>query len=158
LKILFHNLYQIVVQPDIDVSQAYTDGQWNIQFRRQLHEVLIEEWDQLQDMLSEVTLGDGRDIVYWALEQSKKYSTGSLYMFITSGGVRDQQIMNVWKCNIPLKVKIFIWMASHNRIQSGVQLRRNNGRVLKNVLLVMFWKQQIIYSFSAQLLCTSGPF
>ena len=26
LKVLFHNLYQIVVQPDIDVSQAYTDG------------------------------------------------------------------------------------------------------------------------------------
>ena len=82
-----------------NVSQAYTDGQWNIQFRIQLHEVLIEEWDQLQDMLSEVTLEDRRDIVYWALEQSKKYSTGSLYRFITFGGVRDQQMMNVWKCN-----------------------------------------------------------
>ena len=90
LKVLFHNLYQIVVQPDIDISQAYTDGQWNIQFRRQLHEVLIEEWDRLQDMLSEVTLEDRRDIVYWALEQSKKYSTCLLYRFITSGGVRDQ--------------------------------------------------------------------
>ena len=71
-------------------------------------------------MLSEVTLEDRRDIVYWALEQSKKYSTCLLYRFITSGGVRDQQMMNVWKCNIPLKVKIFIWMASHVRIQSGV--------------------------------------
>jgi hypothetical protein len=32
--------------------------------------------------------------------------------------------MNVWKCNIPLKVKIFIWMASHDRIQLGVQLKK----------------------------------
>ena len=82
--------------------------------------MLIEEWDQLQDMLSEVTLEDGRDIVYCALEQSKKYSTGSLLLV----GVRDRQMMNVWKCNIPLKVKIFIWMASHDRIQLGVQLKK----------------------------------
>ena len=88
------------------------------------------------------TLEDGRDIVYWALEQSKKYSTGSLLLV----GVRDRQMTNVWKCNIPLKVKIFIWMACHDRIQSGSNLRRNIGRVLKNVLLVMFWNQQIIYS------------
>jgi hypothetical protein len=34
------------------------------------------------------------------------------------------QMMNVWQCNIPLKVKIFIWMAVHDRIQSGVQLKK----------------------------------
>ena len=33
-------------------------------------------------------------------------------------------MMNVWKCNISLKVKIFIWMASHDRIQLGVQLKK----------------------------------
>jgi hypothetical protein len=33
-------------------------------------------------------------------------------------------MMNVWKCNIPLKVKIFIWMAAHDIIQSGVQLKK----------------------------------
>ena len=75
-------------------------------------------------VLNDVTLEDGRDKVYWALEQSRKYSTGSLYRYITSGGVRDQQMMHVWKCNIPLKVKIFIWMAAHDRIQSGVQLKK----------------------------------
>jgi len=33
-------------------------------------------------------------------------------------------MMNIWKCNILLKVKIFMWMAAHNRIQSGVQLKK----------------------------------
>ena len=48
----------------------------------------------------------------------------SMYKFITFGGIRDQQMMNVWKCSIPLKVKIFIWMAAHDIIQSGVQLKK----------------------------------
>jgi len=28
-------------------------------------------------------------------------------------------MMLIWKCNIPLKVKIFLWMAIHDRIQWG---------------------------------------
>ena len=34
------------------------------------------------------------------------------------------QMMLIWKCNIPLKVKIFLWMAIHDRIQCGVQLKK----------------------------------
>jgi hypothetical protein len=85
---------------------------------------LSEEWAQLQELLSEVNLEEGRDRVGWAFVQSKKFTTSSLHKLITSGGIRDQQIMNIWKCNIPLKVKIFIWMAAHDRIQSGVQLKK----------------------------------
>ena len=33
-------------------------------------------------------------------------------------------MMAVWGCDIPLKVKIFIWMLAHDRIQSAVQLRK----------------------------------
>jgi hypothetical protein len=43
---------------------------------------------------------------------------------MASGGVRDIQMMTIWKCNIHLKVKIFIWMAIHDIIQSRVQLKR----------------------------------
>jgi hypothetical protein len=32
--------------------------------------------------------------------------------------------MLIWKSPIPLKVKIFIWMAFHDRIQCGVQLKK----------------------------------
>jgi hypothetical protein len=43
---------------------------------------------------------------------------------MTTGGIRDLQMMAIWKCNIPLKVKIFMWMAMHDRIQSKVQLKK----------------------------------
>jgi hypothetical protein len=58
------------------------------------------------------------------LEQSRKYTYKSLYKLMTSGGVRDIQMMTIWKCNIHLKVKIFIWMAIYDIIQSRVQLKR----------------------------------
>jgi hypothetical protein len=32
-------------------------------------------------------------------------------------------MMMIWKCSIPLKVKIFMWMAAHDRIQCAVQLK-----------------------------------
>ena len=32
-----------------------------------------------------------------------------------NGGVIDARMMMVWKCPIPLKVKIFVWMAVHDR-------------------------------------------
>jgi len=58
------------------------------------------------------------------LEKSEKYSTKSLYKLMTFGGVRDVQMMRIWNCNIPLKVKKFLWMAAQDRIQSSVQLKK----------------------------------
>jgi len=43
---------------------------------------------------------------------------------MTSGGMIDRHMLLIWKSNIPLKVKIFMWMASHDRIQCAVQLKK----------------------------------
>lgn len=51
LKIQFHSLYQISANPDIEVAKVYEGGQWDIQFRRQLNELQIEEWCRLQALL-----------------------------------------------------------------------------------------------------------
>lgn len=89
LVIQFHKLFQITSRPDIEVAQAYKNDHWEIQFRRQLNEELSAEWVQLQELLSEVTLSEGRDKVTWALDKSKKYSTKSLYKLLTTGGGGD---------------------------------------------------------------------
>jgi len=36
----------------------------------------------------------------------------------------DARAMLIWKSPIPLKVKNFMWMANHDRIQCGVQLKK----------------------------------
>ena len=68
---------------------------------------LREEWGQLVELLSEVTLIEGPDEIRWALEKSRIYSTRSLYKELTTGGVINTRMLLIWKCNIPLKVKIF---------------------------------------------------
>lgn len=120
LRICFQNLFQVAANPEISVADACSEGQWVIEFRRQIVGRLGEEWQQLQLILGDITLTEGRDRVYWGLEQSGKYTSRSLYKLMTTGGVRDMQMMMIWKCNIPFKVKIFMWMAIHDRIQSKV--------------------------------------
>jgi hypothetical protein len=124
LKIKFPNLFKITLDPDLEVSKACVDGEWSIQFRRQFNECLADDWNNLLEVLSDVALSTGRDQVFWLLDRSKKYSARSLYRIMTSGGVIDRQMMQIWKCNVPLKVKIFMWMTAHDRIQCAVQLKK----------------------------------
>lgn len=78
------------------------------------------------ELLSEVSLGTERDEIYWGSESSGRYASRSLYRMVTFKGVREQQVEEIWKMRIPLKVQIFIWMAVHDQIQCGVQLRKQN--------------------------------
>lgn len=65
LKISFHRWFQIYTHPYIEVAQAnVNNGQWVISFRRQLNEAPREEWDELQELLSDVILSEGKDAVY----------------------------------------------------------------------------------------------
>jgi hypothetical protein len=108
------------------VAKACVNGQCQLEFRRQLNGILSEEWASLLDFLNDIQLSEGRDEVFWCLERTKKYTSRSLYRLMTFGGVMDRRMMTVWHCNI-LKVKIFIWMAVHDRIQCGVQLKKWTG-------------------------------
>ena len=47
-----------------------------------------------------------------------------MYRFITFGGVIDRQAKKVWKNKMPLKLRVFVWQALHNRLQTGVVLKK----------------------------------
>ena len=76
------------------------------------------------DALEAVQLNEGRDETLWLLESKKRYTTKSLYRMMTFGGVRDPMMIEIWKCKVPLKIQIFLWMVFHDRIQSAFQLRK----------------------------------
>jgi hypothetical protein len=61
----------------------------------------------LQGALQSVVLDEvGDDEINWALEKSRAFSTESLYNCLTHGGVKDKLNELLWKCKIPLKVKV----------------------------------------------------
>jgi len=57
------------------VKDALVDGQWSIEFRRQLNESLFDEWNGLLELMGSVVLTKGKDLVTWNLDKSSKYST-----------------------------------------------------------------------------------
>jgi len=101
-------------------------GHIQVEFHRSLNQQEFREWERLVELLTSVSLGEGRDIMCWALEKSGKYSTRSFYKAITFGGVENKFLMGIWKTRIPLKIQIFLWMVYHDRIQAVVQLKKRN--------------------------------
>jgi len=58
------------------------------------------------------------------LDKSKSFTTKPLYRFISDGGVIDRQAKTIQKCNLlKMKIKVFIWLTCHNKLQSAITLR-----------------------------------
>jgi hypothetical protein len=55
-------------------------------------------------------------VVSWGLTASKVFTTGSLYRFMTTGGMDSKMTSRIWKCKIPLKIRVFLWQAFQNRV------------------------------------------
>jgi hypothetical protein len=81
------------------------------------------EWMEPRELLSEVALSDTDDIVTWGLTASKMFTTSSLYKLRMTGGVAKKLNRQIWKCKVPLKVRIFLWQDLQDRLQTGQQLR-----------------------------------
>ena len=71
---------------------------------RCIGEAEMGEWRYLMASLEGVMLTDESDKVYYKLEQSGKFSTRSLYGFITFAGVIDVRMVEIWNAKVPLKV------------------------------------------------------
>jgi hypothetical protein len=59
-------------------------------------------------VLSNVVITGEDDVVSWALTPSKTFTTSSLYKFLTYGGVTSKITKKIWKCKVPLKIKVFM--------------------------------------------------
>ena len=124
LKLQFQKLFSYCADKDMSVREAQPGGVWALHFRRSLSEEEMEDWSRLSDLLLSVQLGEGADVMRWEFENKTQYSTKSLYRFITFGGVREMNLIDIWNCRVPLRIQIFLWMVYHDRIQSAVQLKK----------------------------------
>lgn len=124
LKVIFKSLYSCCTDTEIFVAEALQTPGVRLNFRRAFGPGEMGEWEDLLALVREVQLGGGRDTVLWSFEPNGKYTTRLLYKFITSDGVTDTLMVDVWKCKIPMKIQIFLWMAFRDRIQAKMQLKK----------------------------------
>ena len=68
------------------------------------------------------------DSLIWALEPSGKLSSKSLYRFMVNPGGVDGRMVDLWEIKLPLKIKVFLWMLWHDRVQIGEQLKRRKSK------------------------------
>lgn len=120
-------LYNICEDPDVIIADCW-DRDWNIGFRRNLGLEEQEEWNLFLSITHGVSLDDQVDKVVWALEKNKCFTTKSLYRLLTFQGVRCNSSDLIWKANIPLKVKIFLWQMRHDRLQTNACLSRKGNK------------------------------
>jgi hypothetical protein len=125
LRIDFPRIYDICNKKNISVAGC-AQMDWHPHLRRMLDAQALVEWNQLQVLLQGVQLSTLPDQITWGLTKSKQFTTASLYQFLTASGVTSHVVKKIWKCKVPLKVRIFMWQAIQNRLQT-TQLLRNKS-------------------------------
>lgn len=117
LKIYFEHLYRMVRYLECSVSDCWVEQDWFVDFRRALSGEEFQRWTLLYDELQHISLVDTSvDVVIWALEKSKTFTTKSLYRFLSSRGMPSKVAGFIWKCKIPLKIKFFLWQIFNNKL------------------------------------------
>lgn len=59
-----------------------------------------------------------------ATDSISSSASKSLYLEILDPGVKDTQMLDLWKSNIPLKIRIFTWTCIRGRIQVTAELKK----------------------------------
>jgi hypothetical protein len=54
----------------------------------------------------------------------KKFSSKSLYRFMSDGGIRNTVCKNIWESKAPLKIKIFLWQLYNRKLQTATALKK----------------------------------
>jgi hypothetical protein len=126
LKIAFTNIYLICNQQTWTVHRSLEGGLVNLSFRRNFEDREDKEWLELSQLLEGISLTIDKDSVKWVLENSRMFSTSSMYRELTFSGYANRWLMLVWSSKLPLKIRIFLWKVLNNKIQSASQLKKRN--------------------------------
>jgi hypothetical protein len=94
LRICFPRLYAICEDQNISVGNC-AQVKWEIDFRRLLGPREYQEWSELQSLLRGVNITSEDDEICWGLAANKKFSTSSLYEFITNGVMNNKLTLQI---------------------------------------------------------------
>lgn len=88
---------------------------WTLNFRRWLDESNQSKLRRLRDILVSFPLNDEKDQPKWDWEKNGKFSVKSMYSHLSCDWVGDP-CKKLWKANLPLKIKTFMWLVQQKAI------------------------------------------
>lgn len=130
IRVLYPTLYSYCNNKQSTVKECSHGENWTIDFNRSFNAYDWEQWNNLMTDLQEVKLevsGEGDEIM-WGLNKTGVFTTRSLYKFMTHGGVISKAAELIWKCKLPLKIKIFLWQIYHGKLQASAVLKRRGWK------------------------------
>ena len=128
LRLEFPRLYDYCYNKTSLVSDCWVEGDWRIDFRRSLDQSDLTQWNHLLRVLSQTSISDTEDKVRWALEKKGVFSTRSMYHFLSDRGVLNGRMQRLWKSKLPMKIKVFLWLAFQDRLLTGIVLKRRHWK------------------------------
>ena len=81
----------------------------------------ILEFNSIMDNL---VLSTENDSISWSASSDNLYPVKSCYGLLNDGGLRSIYGLDIWKCIVPLKTKIFAWLVIHDKILSRENLAK----------------------------------
>jgi predicted DNA-binding transcriptional regulator len=112
----FHHLFQLCEDPLISVFIVVMSVGQALKFKRLLTGVLLLEFNSICNMVGKISLSLDRDKLRWRLSESGQFKTSEVYSWLTFRGVTDSSADIWWTLPIPLKVKVFMWLVTQNKI------------------------------------------
>ncbi|KAJ4809797.1 Ribonuclease H-like superfamily protein [Rhynchospora pubera] len=111
-------------KPDITLAGVWQTGVLNLCLTRGVSASLRQEKIDILQLLSNTTLNDLDDSVFWLIEGNGIYSVKSCYALLNSNGFNLDLKKSIWLAKVPLKIKLFCWLVLQNRILTQDNLEK----------------------------------
>ncbi|GJX66824.1 gypsy type transposase [Tanacetum coccineum] len=98
---------------------------WSIVFRRPPRGgIKSSQFSKLKLLVGSVVLSDHRDFWTWSLDGSKGFFVASVRSMIDSYTLDVGPLATRWNKNVPIKVNVFLWRLTLNKLPSRMNLDR----------------------------------
>ncbi|WVZ83882.1 LOW QUALITY PROTEIN: hypothetical protein U9M48_030978 [Paspalum notatum var. saurae] len=103
------------------VAETLSSSPLNVSLRRALTGNKLIEWHNLVLRTMRIRLTEGADMFKWNLHKTGSFTVRLMYKALINNNIRD-----IWRARLPLKIKIFMWYLKKSVLLTKDNLRRKN--------------------------------
>ncbi|RVW60989.1 putative ribonuclease H protein [Vitis vinifera] len=141
LKDQYPRLFRVVMDKNIPISSIFGSSRpssWNFNFRRNLTDSEIEDLKCLMHSLDCMNLStSASNARSWSLCSSSLFTVKSFFTALSQMPDSSPFFPTkfVWKSQVPFKVKAFVWLVAHKKVNTNdlLQLRRPHKAISPDI-------------------------